>query len=607
MRRAVRTLGCLAGALAATVVAGAALCDSGDADRDRLQRLERALAEERARNAANEAALRALEDRVGGLARKEGAEHGGADGQMDDDRVRKIVKEVLSDKKTAAELRKSFGVLEAGFKKPDDYQGSGFFIKSGSDFQLNINGRVQLRYAYSTVNPRDRRDGIVVAPPQKDAKGNQINPNLLNYDDRGDINIGRFRMQFSGHLYTKNLTYSLQIDASTRNNDAVQLYEAYLNWNVFGGDKDVPVEFQNALQIRFGQYHTVWGRWERPAQFQSQTSMAFLSIDYPPATVFFYPDRNLNLELRGVIGGVNGGTLAMMGLGDNNLPEDRPGTKGWLEYNLTVANGWQSVGRRYGYENDTGVGIFTTARENDLRPALVARLGLEVLKGKYIGEDGKDYYIHGRNQGDLEHHETPALGLGASFNWHRMRGQDRPVNNPALGVFYRPPGAISFDDDFADVYRLNADLSFKWMGFALSGELYYFKLHALNGPFVAGQFPTQSQDVWGWYVQGSYFVCPHVLEFYYQVSGVEAGTTPVSFAAGTPFIPGPTNLHGTNAPFNHNHVFGLNWYPFRSQNVKLTAEGAVLVNNPVPSSRAGWVSASREDQFYARFQAQIGF
>jgi hypothetical protein len=616
------TVGRYIGRAAAGVVALAAagllpaLVRAENDEAERLRRLEKSLAEEKARNAANEAALRALQDKIDGVARRTGgAEFGGAaEGAVDEDRVRKIVREVLADKATSDQLKKDLGVggPQAGFRKPVDYQGSAFFIKSGDEFQLNINGRAQIRYHYGLFDPRDRRDGIVIPAskgtvfgggglPQKQG----TNPNLLNFDDRSDIAIGRFRMHFSGHLYTKNVTYSIQLDASTRGNDAAIIDEAWVNWNVFGGDKEVPVEFQDALHFRFGQYYTVWGRWERQAQFQSQTSWSFLTMDHPPPTTFFYPDRNPGLEVRGVIGGVNGGALAMLGLAPNELPADRPGTKGFVEYNLTVTNGWQSAGRRYGYENDTGAGIPTTARETDIRPAAVARLGFDVLKGKYVGEDGKDYYLFGRNQGDLEHHETPALGTGFSFAWMRVRGQDRPLNNIALGAFYRPPLLVSFDDDFCDSYWYAFDMAFKWMGFSLQGELYYNRIRALNGPFVAGQVPTQDQDIWGWYLQAGYFVLPHELEAYLQWSGAQAGRTPNWNGILDPAAIPP--LNNTNAPTNNNFVFGFNYYPFHSVNVKLTAEGAILINNPISNSRAGWVSASRENNYQARLQVQVGF
>jgi hypothetical protein len=581
---------------------------------ERLARLEQTLARELARSAANEAALRALQDKIDGVTRTTGgAERGGAaDGGMDDDRVRKIVREVLGNKKTTDQLKKDLGVagLQAGYKKPVDYQGGGFFIRGGEEFQLNIGARLQLRYIYTAFNPRDRRDGIVIPPskgtvfgggglPQKQG----VNPNLLNFDDRSDFNVPRFRLNFQGHLYTKNLTYRLEIDSSTRAGDAVVLYRAWVNWNAFGGQKDVPAEYRDAVQVRFGQEHMPWGRIRSPGDFYNAGAFGFQTLDAPPVTAFFVPNRNVGIDLHGKLGGP-GGVAGRLGLAAD-VPADRPGVMGWLEYHLAVSNGRQTAGRRYGYENDAGVGIPAVAREIDNRPSVTTRLVWDILKGRYAGQDGKDYYLYGGNVGDFENHQTPALNAGASFGWFRTRGNDRPLNNLALGAFYRPPLPVSFDDDFSDTYSASLDAGLKWRGLSLTGELYYQKIKALGGPFVAGQVPTQDQDIWGWYVQAGGFVLPRELELYYQFSGIQAGRTPNWTGILDPAaVPA---LNNTNPPFNHNHVFGLNWYPFHSPLVKLTAEGAILVNNPVSDSRAGFVSASRETQFQFRTQLQAAF
>jgi hypothetical protein len=215
---------------------------------------------------------------------------------------------------------------------------------------------------------------------------------------------------------------------------------------------------------------------------------------------------------------------------------------------------------------------------------------------------GYDYYTYGINYADLEHHETPAFNVGASFAWFRTRGNDRPVNNPALGAFYRPPGPTTFDDAFSDTYSAGADFGFKYKGLSLQGELYYRKINALansNGPLDN----TQDQDIFGYYIQCGYMVVPRTLNFYYEFSGIQAGRTPSG-----PAFPIATNpLAGTNAPFNHNHIFGLNWYPFQSPIVKLTLEGAILVNNPVGDPLVHYVSASRETQCQLRAQLQLAF
>jgi hypothetical protein len=211
-----------------------------------------------------------------------------------------------------------------------------------------------------------------------------------------------------------------------------------------------------------------------------------------------------------------------------------------------------------------------------------------VLKGKYTGEDGQDYYWFGRNQSDLEQHETPAVQTGGSFAWQRTRSQRTPVDNPRLGNVYR--NNLDPLDAGSDAYRVGSDVSAKYAGASVTGELYYQFLNGLDNDRRGARNLAQNNA--GWYVSAGYFVIPHTVELVGGYSGIYAPRRP---------------QNDTTVADNAEVRLGVNYFPFHSQKLKLSLDGGYLRNPAVNVPVSGVVASERESAWQIRAQLQYGF
>lgn len=148
----------------------------------------------------------------------------------------------------------------------------------------------------------------------------------------------------------------------------------------------------------------------------------------------------------------------------------------------------------------------------------------------------------GYSEGDLQDSPDPLFGIGVSYGYERVRGDEfttaatsgtsaddpdelvlesdgQPVNRvPVLRMiqpFYAQlsnPGALT-----AELNNLEADFAFRWRGAFVEGEYYHLFVHndawaRAASPSPPFTLPQSSFQAWGYYAQAGYFIIPHKLE-----------------------------------------------------------------------------------------------
>ena len=210
--------------VAAMALPAAALADERDRLAEKLRLLERV--------------IESQQDRLGDLEQRV---------QIADDEsveaariaeTKKLIREVLGDTEFRGQLVSP--TLQAGFDK-------GFYIRSSDeDFELKIQLGTQFRYMGVNRQTDD--------------------PGLLGRQRRDDISgfeWERTRVTFGGHMFTKALTYKMQLDGDTDGGNVIDVLDLYFAYEyakghrIWWGHGKVPQGFQR-LVSSFAQ--TVPGR-----------------------------------------------------------------------------------------------------------------------------------------------------------------------------------------------------------------------------------------------------------------------------------------------------------------------------------------------------------
>lgn len=132
-------------------------------------------------------------------------------------------------------------------------------------FEMNWVNRAQFRYTYEDPDTN---------APQS---------------DKGSFRIPRFRMKWDGWIYSKELTYELQIDVAQVSSTGTNiLQDANINYDFTGGKK--------AFQLKIGQFKAPFSQ----QQLTSSGNQQF--VDRSITDAFFVPGRQLGLQLWGQIG-----------------------------------------------------------------------------------------------------------------------------------------------------------------------------------------------------------------------------------------------------------------------------------------------------------------
>jgi hypothetical protein len=364
------------------------------------------------------------------------------------DALRGQVREVLAEQEFREALCPPTTV--AGYDR-------GFVIRSTDEkFLLRVNGRIQARWTYYQT----RRENRYLAPG-------------FRRHDRAGLDLQRIRLTFSGHAYSPDLTYRIDLRMDSPGGYDAGVQTAWVNYR-----------FAEGFQLKAGVFKLASVR----AQMIEDGSLQF--VDRTVEDAVFQFDRGLGVRLWGAL------------------------FKKRVDYCLDVVNSFNSF---------TAATITPDPAEMDNNPGIVFHTLWHVLSE----QPGQDFAW----QADHELHQYPALDLGFQYAFNDDDGDQRATRIP----FPRPdphgPGGFGMTStNGLQIHQFGWDAMFKYRGFSTSGE-YVLRLVDPRGESPAapwtqltGQRDTTAQH--GAYVQCGYMLpIPGVerkLEIVGRVGGLSA-------------------------------------------------------------------------------------
>lgn len=306
------------------------------------------------------------------------------------DAMKQQIREVLSEREFRESLMPS--VTQAGYD-------NGFYIGSSSgDFFLRINGRVQFRFTHAGIQSRNH----------------YLRPRLQR-DDRTGFDVQRLRITFSGHTYSKDLTYHIQLRSEAPEAYNTVAHYAWANYR-----------FSDEFQVKAGIFRLASTR-------EQTTSSANLQ----------FVDRSMTDAVFGL--GIGLGVRIWGQLFDKTV-----------DYYFDVVNSLNSPGNRT---------ITPDPAEHDNNPAIVLRLVCHAL-GEEYGEDFE-------HQADLEFHQSPAWDFGFHYAFNEDDGDLRTtrIPFPANRRFLGSTGGFGLTTtNGLQINQFGLDTAFKYMGFSATGQ-----------------------------------------------------------------------------------------------------------------------------------------
>lgn len=383
----------------------------------------------------------------------------------------------------------------------------GFNISMNDNaFLLKIRGFLQMRFTQRFRNDAWRNPG--------DAKNY---PELLgvfgdyraqrSIDDASSFTIRRARLMFTGHLFTPDLKYFIQLAGETAENaqnpGSVQLLDAAVH------STHLPL-----LNVMAGQYKVFFNR----SQINNATSMQFA-------------------ERAGVMDAFTASGLNRRDIGITIMNDEEVYP---VNYYFGIFNGLGPGFNRFGsFESEaptvgcpggqTGGGppqcpaternINANVRTSVDQLMYVARLNFNILGRAGYGE------------GDMAYSETPQLAVGGGYAYNP--GINTATDNAFVGIDLANLNVRRQLATFGNGRQLgwgvldystySFDGVFKYRGFSLQGEWYWknidrhqkslpcMQTNAANTACTAFA-PGLLGNATGWYVQSGYFVIPRKLQ-----------------------------------------------------------------------------------------------
>ncbi len=233
----------VSGLAAALCLTGAsAALGQADSTADRMNQLE--------------SMVKAQQEQIASLQQTLAAQGAAGVEQMRVEEIKRVVQELFRDPEFRDQLP-----LNAGYK-------DGFFIRSGDDFLLKINGRMQARYTFYGKDGGNRDPGSALFG--------------THTGDRSNLAFNRIRLAFSGHMWDPAFTYRLELKADRT--DDVSLQYAWVNY-----------QFRDEMGLRIGVFKLPFGR-------QETTSSAGLQfVDRSLANELFNAGRSMTAMLHGSV------------------------------------------------------------------------------------------------------------------------------------------------------------------------------------------------------------------------------------------------------------------------------------------------------------------
>lgn len=302
--------------------------------------------------------------------------------------LKQQIREVLGEQDFRESLTSTR--LQAGYD-------GGFFIKSSDEkFTMFVNGYMQFRWTHYQAQKRNR----YLTPEQR-------------RNDRTGFDVERLRLQFSGSVYSPDLTYYFELlGDGPADYDLYPLY-AYVDYG-----------FSDAFHVMLGMLPLVSTR-------QSWLDeRGYLFVDRPMTDIVFTLGDGVGVQFWGT------------------LLEKK------LEYYLVIANSMNSTANRT---------ITNDPPDMDNNPAVTFRAIWHAL-----GEDPDDWTF----EGDVGCSESPMLDFGFHYGFDDDHGDVNTTTIP-FPVTRRPLGMGGYDATSTNGLQINQfglDAAFRYRGCYISGE-----------------------------------------------------------------------------------------------------------------------------------------
>lgn len=470
-----------------------------------------------------EALLNAQQQRIASL------EQQVATAQASDDErrlglMRQQIREILSEQEFRESLMPT--TAQAGYDK-------GFYIRSTDEkFSMKINGQFQFRWTYYATRDENR----------------YLVPGFRRHD-RAGFDYSRLRLRFSGNVYSKDLTYYLEFDASSaaNNYNARALY-AWVNYRII-----------DEFQFKAGQFRVASTR----TDFGSTSTMQF-------------PEWGLYNSIFGI---TNGTGVRLWG----KLFGKR------LDYYLDVVN---SLGSSTTATITNDENLYAQGHDNN--PAIIFRTVWHAVQGQ-TKRPPDDPINHFDAPQDFEYHTSPAFDLG----FHYAYKED--IHDGSLRIpfprktFFREGGYGLTDSQGLQIHQFAFDAAMKWAGFSLTGE-YGLRLldvrssdHAPYTPLflLTGEQSTTAQH--GGYLQAGYLL---------PIPGLENKIELVSRVGGISAL-------ASGQEGSWEYAGGVNYY-IDGNRVKLQADMVKIYELPTSSATYSYANVN-DNPLIFRVQLQVAF
>lgn len=383
---------------------------------------------------------------------------------------------------------------------------SGVFLRlkeKDRSFELRTNLRSQFRVVNFSRNAESWTDSAGVTRP---------------VEDRRNLEIERMRLIFSGHAFTPELKFLVQLDGDSDSRHVLSVIDGWAAWR-----------FSDSVEVQFGKRKVPGTRNWMLGAFDTRLA------DRPFSNEFFRPSR----------------TTGIWVVGDPSETTH--------------------------YELMTGQGFNTEA----LTPS---ETGNDFSAGATFWWDAVGAYGPARPT-DFEIHEELAVRMGASWVSSIEGTPGRQLEEADFlrltdGTRVTDPGALApgATVESFDVTLLALDAAFKYQGWSANAEYFWRSVTDLKANLPVPDIGLQH----GFYVEGGCFVLPQELELNSQYAWV-------------------TGRHGTRSGY----ATGLNYYPRKSQFLKLTLDVTLIDGSPVNSTGTDLLVGN--DGVLVRAQCQVVF
>ena len=183
--------------------------------------------------------------------------------------------------------------------------GKGFTVKRGEDFSLNVSGFLQANWSFA---------------------------NNEDAEDSSTFNVPRSRMTFKGNAFSKDLLYTLQLDASDQGSSGDgAIKEGHVTWNFVSGDY--------TMGVRLGQGKANYGfegTGSSSGTFFVETSAATKGFANSYSRGAWLIGRGMENRLRWTLGAMNGDVANGLGSSYIDRGEESANGDNELSYNGTI-------------------------------------------------------------------------------------------------------------------------------------------------------------------------------------------------------------------------------------------------------------------------------